>query len=235
MTALECFVRRALGEDDFEVRWFRENASGIVEPLGFGDPELGPMSQRRSRYHHTKFLHQQYNPSFLGKYWCQVINTTADPYQPLMRSNVFTLLAPENYTGPTCGGGNSVQVIQNKSCADLPDHVGPLLPTAMEQAPSMTLAHPLSSHRQTQPTTLREPSFTITKMFSCSTSYSTPLLQISTVELIPTSLNTPPPTHSDPTSSIGYPIRPVTETAHIRATIISKSLPATSITMNCIT
>ena len=47
---------------------------------------------------HTKFLNQPYSPSLLGKYWCQVINTTADPDQPLMRSNVFTLVAPGDYS-----------------------------------------------------------------------------------------------------------------------------------------
>ena len=65
-------------------------------------------------------LNQQYNPSFLGKYWCQVINTTADPDQPLMRSNVFTLLAPENYTGSTCSGASIIQTMANTTCADLP-------------------------------------------------------------------------------------------------------------------
>ena len=62
---------------------------------------------------------QQYNPSFLGKYWCQVINTTADPDQPLMRSNVFTLLPPDDYTysEPRCSTPH--QYIDITTCADL--------------------------------------------------------------------------------------------------------------------
>ena len=59
------------------------------------------------------------SPTLLGKYWCQVINTTADPDQPLMRSNVFTLLAPLRYNEPMC---TTVQADNNISCADLPDH-----------------------------------------------------------------------------------------------------------------
>ena len=76
-----------------------------------------------SRYHDKDFFNQQYNSSYLGKYWCQVINTTANPDQPLMRSNVFTLLAPENYTQPTCvNQGTSTQTVDNSTCADLSVH-----------------------------------------------------------------------------------------------------------------
>ena len=72
-----------------------------------------------SRYHDKDFFNQQYDPSYLGKYWCQVINTTADPDQPLMRSNVFTLLAPENYTQPTCvNQSTTVLSVDNLTCAD---------------------------------------------------------------------------------------------------------------------
>ena len=92
---------------------------GQVENLGLGEPEFPQGDGMVSRYHETKFRHNQYNPSFLGKYWCQVINTTADPDQPLMRSNVFTLLPPSNYTGSRCGA--SLQYITKRTCADLSD------------------------------------------------------------------------------------------------------------------
>ena len=124
--SLECVVRRHPGvNDSFEIRWFRENTTGVVENLGRGDPDqlvsLHGITWL-SRYHNTKLFNQQYNPSFAGKYWCQVINTTADPDQPLMRSNVFTLLPPDNYTGPHCSQSSSIQVIDNVTCADLPVH-----------------------------------------------------------------------------------------------------------------
>ena len=67
--------------------------------------------------YHLHVNNQQNNSSFLGKYWCQVINTTADPDQPLMRSNVFTLLPPDNYNGSRCA--NNFQLIDNVTCADL--------------------------------------------------------------------------------------------------------------------
>ena len=127
--------------NEFEIRWFRENTTGAVEDLGLGNPigSLGSM-QWYSRYHNTDFIDQQYNPSYLGKYWCQVINTTADPDQPLMRSNVFTLLAPENYTNLTCvSQSTTIQTINNKTCADLPVHSEQTtLP-----APTTTLSSPL--------------------------------------------------------------------------------------------
>ena len=119
--SLECVARRQSGVmNDFEIRWFRQNTTGGVEDLGRGDPDVRQGSDWISRYHNTKLINQQYNPSFVGKYWCQVINTTADPDQPLMRSNVFTLLPPDNYTGSTCF--SFVQQEVNITCADLPIH-----------------------------------------------------------------------------------------------------------------
>ena len=113
-------MRRAVGEStSYLIRWFRENTTGAVEDLGLGDPVVQLGRNRTTQYHDTEFLNQPYSPSLLGKYWCQVINTTADPDQPLMRSNVFTLLAPENFSGPTCSG---VQSMMNTTCADLPAH-----------------------------------------------------------------------------------------------------------------
>ena len=92
--------------------------TGAEENLGTGAPLYQQNTDRTSRYHNTAFFNQAYSPSLLGKYWCQVINTTADPDQPLMRSNVFTLLAPENYSGQTCIG---LQQLVNITCADLPN------------------------------------------------------------------------------------------------------------------
>ena len=118
---LECVVKYQTNE--FEIRWFRENTTGAVEDLGHGDPNRSQENMLWfSRYHANDFIYQQYNPSYLGKYWCQVINTTADPDQPLMRSNVFTLLAPENYTQPRCMLQAAIQAVNNSTCADLPVH-----------------------------------------------------------------------------------------------------------------
>ena len=124
--SLECVVRRQINvTDDFEIRWFRQNTSGEVEDLGQGDPdEALSKDDWISRYHNKKLFRKQYNHSFAGKYWCQVINTTADPDQPLMRSNVFTLLPPDNYTAPTCfiQMKSPIQQEVNETCADLPAH-----------------------------------------------------------------------------------------------------------------
>ena len=119
---IDCIVKYQT--DEFEIRWFRENTTGAIEDLGLGDPNnLQGRMHWYSRYHDSDFFNQQYNPSYLGKYWCQVINTTADPDQPLMRSNVFTLLAPENYTQPTCiNQSTTIQTMNNITCADLPVH-----------------------------------------------------------------------------------------------------------------
>ena len=102
------------------IKWFRENTTGVVEDLGLGDPVTAVRIDQLSVFHRTAFLNQPYSPSLLGKYWCQVINTTADPDQPLMMSNVFTLLAPGDYRGTTCSSKPKLeyQVVQNITCAD---------------------------------------------------------------------------------------------------------------------
>ena len=138
---LECTVRRMDGiSTTFMTRWFRENTTGAVEDLGLG--VLFPQGRRdqTSRYQDTAFLNQPYSPSLLGKYWCQVINTTADPDQPLMRSNVFTLLAPENYSGSHCHGPQQAQQEENEICADEPaaDQISPRTTSTILVLPSST-------------------------------------------------------------------------------------------------
>ena len=142
--SLECVVRRQNGvTNDCEIRWFRENTTGGVEDLGRGDPEVAQgENDWLSRYHNTKLFNQQYNPRFAGKYWCQVINTTADPDQPLMRSNVFTLLPPDSYTAPTCSGAAVIQRVDNVTCADL------LVHSEQNKQPAPT--HSQSTHPSTK-------------------------------------------------------------------------------------
>ena len=77
--------------------------------------------------------------AIIGKYWCQVINTTADPDQPLMRSNVFTLLAPEDYSQLTCSA--VVQSEFNSTCADLPVQI-----TLLTSLTTTTLSSYMSIH-----------------------------------------------------------------------------------------
>ena len=149
--SLECVVRRQSGDDSFEIRWFR-NTTGEVEDLGLGDPDMPQGNQLLSRYHNTKLFNQQYNPNLLGKYWCQVIiNTTADPdLQPLMKSNVFTLLPPENYTGPHCSSApisSSFQAINNVTCADLP------VTNQSDQTPQVVIMMSTTTQQTTTDTT----------------------------------------------------------------------------------
>ena len=118
---LQCNVRgQSDVSDQVMIKWFRENTTGAVEDLGLGDPVNDLGIDQLSTYHEAALFNQPYSPNLLGTYWCQVINATADPDQPLMRSNVFTLLAPENYSGPTCNSipGLKYQIFGNTTCAD---------------------------------------------------------------------------------------------------------------------
>ena len=129
--------------DQFMIKWFRENTTGVVEDLGLGNPVIQLGIGQLSDYHKTALFNQPYSPSLLGKYWCQVINTTADPDQPLMRSNVFTLLAPGDYSGPTCISKRlRFQVVQNITCADL--HI------ELTTIPAHSDQTTLSTHESTQ-------------------------------------------------------------------------------------
>ena len=126
---------------NYSIEWFRENTDGLVQCLGLGDPVSQRSStERSSRYHDNKFINQPYSPSLLGKYWCQVINTTADPDQPLERSNVFTLLAPENYSVAMCN--DAVQSRDNITCAD--NQTTPIVCTTQHLSSSLIniISHP---------------------------------------------------------------------------------------------
>ena len=119
------------------IKWFRENTTGAVEDLGLGDPVNEHGIDQLSTYHEAALLNQPYSPSLLGKYWCQVINTTADPDQPLMKSNVFTLLAPGSYNGLTCNSipGLQMQVVLNITCADDDDLTAPSMSSVATHHP----------------------------------------------------------------------------------------------------
>ena len=132
----------------FEIRWFKKNNTEEVVDLGLGNVQeihTNMTLDTKSRYHSDRFFNHAYNPSFLGKYWCQVINTTADPDQPLMRSYVFTLLPPDNYTGQSCAIS---QFISKTTCADLSDSSIPAstaknyASTTITTAPSLTTSKP---------------------------------------------------------------------------------------------
>ena len=137
----------------FQIRWFRENTAGTVETLGGGIPIFRQSwTDLTSRYQNRAFLNQPYSPSLLGKYWCQVINTTADPDQPLMRSNVFTLLAPGTYNESTC---SKIQSADNITCADLSDNqttsLDPTQQTSTELTPSSINCTATSEFPSTNP------------------------------------------------------------------------------------
>ena len=195
--ALDCTLRNQTNE--FELRWFRENTTGAVEDMGLGYYEFEKKMQLRSRLYY--FFNLQYNPSYLGKYWCQVINTTADPDQPLMRSNVFTLLAPENYTQPTCVNlSTAIHTMNNMTCADLPVHSEQTtLP-----APTTTLSslHKLSCKIPDSPTEAKN---TCTSMAMCMSLSLTNATSGSYVTNITSSTISP----ASPTASVLLIVYPV--------------------------
>ena len=124
--SLQCIVRTKTSlSGTYEIRWFKENDTGTVN-LGRQNPEnYSSVSNTMHMYinttstYHFKQVTKRHHTSLAGKYWCQVINTTADPDQPLMRSNMFTLLPPEYYTGSGCSSWPFLQ--DNITCADLND------------------------------------------------------------------------------------------------------------------
>ena len=100
------------------IAWFAESA-GTVRPLVFGHSISEGTNFVQSRLAITpnlgsKFCNKIKNGS---KFWCQVVNTTGGAYQPLMKSNVFELMAPEDYNDQRC----PTTVMETKTtCADVP-------------------------------------------------------------------------------------------------------------------
>ena len=175
----------------FRIRWFRENTKGVVEDLGLGNPVVQKGNDRTSRYHDTAFLNQPYSPSLLGKYWCQVINGTADPDQPLMRSNVFTLLAPGNYRGSQCTGASALQFVDNVTCADLPDDPLPVqtIPLVLSSTTQPTSSHDLKPIQLTTAVTTQPQTLTSTAAVAVSSYHTTHLLISPTpTELTPSTI-----------------------------------------------
>ena len=135
-------MRRLNPTDSFQIRWFRER-NGQVEELGPGSYTVQVQEDWLSRYHDTKLWVQPYSPSLLGRYWCQVIKTSVTPHQPLSRSNLFTLLAPEAYT---CSNTAMIQTVTNITCADLPVPQHQVISTATQhQVLSTTPQHQVLS------------------------------------------------------------------------------------------
>ena len=159
----------------------REHNWSEYKDLGLGDPiQQLSTTDRSSQYHDTAFFNQLYSPSLLGKYWCQVINTTADPDQPLMRSNVFTLLAPENYNGSAC---TLIQTVDNRTCANV--SVNQQLPVQSGSS-AITTTQQTSSYFQL-PVHATTPFLTSTNKISAST---TTTMKLSENTLISTSHKT---------------------------------------------
>ena len=153
---LQCNVRRLNPTDSFQIRWFRER-NGQVEDLGPGSYHVqiqGP-DDWLSRYHDTKLWVQPYSPSLLGRYWCQVIKTSVTPHQPLLRSNVFTLLPPSSYSQSTCSLAAMIQTVKNETCAILPDPSSTaqvlLFTTPVPSATSQIVSSKIQQHQLTIP------------------------------------------------------------------------------------
>ena len=224
--SLDCAIRRrAMVTDEFEVRWFRENTAGAVEDLGLGHPDQMLGMDWLSRYHNTAFFNQPYSPSLLGKYWCQVINTTADPDQPLMRSNVFTLLAPEDYSGSHCAGSALLLFVDNQTCADLPDNQLPVqsatyLPPTTELQIQASTAFAVSSSYHTTQLLISTELFPSTITTSITTALPTPDDSTTITPALSTPADSPTITLALPTPADSPTITPALSTAPVTSVIV---------------
>ena len=84
------------------------------------EDSLKDMNRNKNLIHVVNLKPIRYTVFLVSACGCNTkyINTTADPDQPLMRSNVFTLLAPEDYTQPTCfNQSTTILTVHNVTCA----------------------------------------------------------------------------------------------------------------------
>ena len=190
----------------------REHSWSSRGPGTIGYPDQMHLMQSStdwfSRYHNTAFLNQPYSPSLLGKYWCQLINTTADPDQPLtVRSNVFTLLAPGNYSGSPCAGTAQLQAVVNRKCADLPNsQSGQITSLVFKPVPTLLLTSTSTSVVQT----LTMKSSDNTLIFTpYSTTDQTNVINTTFADAVIHMTTTPPPSPSGSVTVVQLSITPI--------------------------
>ena len=88
---LECAIRSILTTN---IRWFREYANGTVTDLGIGHKWLKGVA-----WHSEYYVNHEYNqlqPSVLGNYWCQVVNSDHQRCVYLAANRFSIMLTAEN-------------------------------------------------------------------------------------------------------------------------------------------
>ena len=90
---------------------------GLMTDLGLGI-HIGTSANMTQISQYRWLINQPYNAQWLGRYWCQpVVNQLAGTITPvLMKSNVFTLLAPSAYSSQQIC--TEVQTMTNITCAN---------------------------------------------------------------------------------------------------------------------
>ena len=103
--------------DSYDLFWYRERScDGLVENLGPGSGEIETTNSERIMLQGIANLNNApFSEEMPGEYWCQAVITNSSGKYLATRSNVLTVLRPENYTGlSVC---SSVQFTDASKCA----------------------------------------------------------------------------------------------------------------------
>ena len=139
--------------DSFDLSWYRRRSNdGMVENLGPGDMRQEHTDTESIVLSGITGLNlAAFSEDMPGDYWCQVEVTNSSGQFPLARSNILTLLRPEDYPGlSVCSGVHSVGT---HTCADITQLPSPLT-TSFLPNPSLPTTSTLlqSSPSPTSPT-----------------------------------------------------------------------------------
>lgn len=111
---MRCAVERLSGQSTFDVHWFQRYINGTV--VDHGRPDLvtdGPDMENVQFGGHL--INTQPSDDYLGEYWCQVVDTTAD----VQYLGVSDSIVIENYTfygnAPRC---TEIATENTNICAD---------------------------------------------------------------------------------------------------------------------
>ena len=113
---MQCAAERLSGQRTFDVHWFQRDINGNI--INHGRPGLfSDVPESENVIFGEQLLNRPPNNSYIGEYWCQVIDTTT-PSAPVYLG-VSDSIIIENYASyGNTSACNSVRSINENKCAD---------------------------------------------------------------------------------------------------------------------
>ena len=169
------------GIDSSDLFWYRKRScDGMVENLGPGTGKQEATNAEKIHLLGIANLNQApFSEEMPGEYWCQAVITNSSGQYLATRSNVLTVLRPENYTGlAVC---SSVPYTSAVMCAYPPVSSTCTVPCISEEPIVTTCVQPIPTMEESSTHSPIKSSF-LTKGWNSSTTSSVSVNNISEEE-----------------------------------------------------